>query len=57
MKYYLREVVPFLALLALFLLTGSCSKEKVVLPQGSTQNIGWKGKAIEHYEKFLDLWN
>jgi len=35
MKYYLREVVPFLALLALFLLTGSCSKEKVVLPQGS----------------------
>ena len=20
------------------------------------QNIGWKGKAIEHYEKFLDLW-
>lgn len=20
------------------------------------QNIGWKGKALEHYEKFLDLW-
>jgi len=22
----------------------------------SAQEKGWKGKAIEHYEKFLDLW-
>ena len=20
------------------------------------ENKGWEGKAIEHYEKFLDLW-
>jgi len=22
----------------------------------SKQQIGWEGKAIEHYEKFLELW-